>query len=88
MNARIKVIQAQVHAWQKSPAHDLLRDGQQFVAERHDMIAVPTHTAADMQQQFVNPEKRRRNLVGDDFRRVKVSRIQAQQFPRAMAYPR
>ena len=41
-------------------ADDLLGDGAQLVRQNHDVVAVPAHAAADVQQDFVEPASARR----------------------------
>ncbi len=79
VNARVEVIQADVNAILIAAAHDLLREGDQFLVERHHMIAVPAHAAADVEEHLVKEGEYRAEFVGDDLGRMVVPRVESEE---------
>ena len=73
-----KKIEADVHAVKVVPAHDLLHDGLQLVAEGDDMVAVPAYAAAHMEDQLGYEEQAGRYFIGDHLGRVKVAGVEAE----------
>src|SRR2546423_1518741 len=60
-------------------ADDLFGDRAEIVGEHDDMVAVPAHTAADVEQELGQPGKDGGNLVGNALRRMEVARVEAEQ---------
>src|SRR6185312_5496221 len=58
---------------------DLLRDGLELVGQGDDVVAVPAHPSADVEQDLVQPGQDGGDLVGDDLRRVEVAGVHAEQ---------
>ena len=63
-----------MHAAEVVAADELLRDRLQLVGEDHDVVAVPAHAAADVQQDLVEVLEHGRDLVGDDLGRMDSGR--------------
>ena len=53
VDAGVEEVEADVDAVEVVAADDLLRDRLQLVGEGHDVVAVPAHAAADVQQDLV-----------------------------------
>ena len=70
-----------MHAAEKAAADDLLGRRPQIVAEDHHVVAVPADAAAQVQQDFIEEQQHRRNLVGDRLGGVEMARVEAQQLP-------
>ena len=60
-------------------ADDLLGDRLRARRSGDDVVAVPAHAAADVQQDLVEARQDRRDLVGDDLGRVEVAGVEAEQ---------
>ena len=58
---------------------DFTGERTQLIGENHHVVAVPSHPPADVEQYLVEKRQHRRYLVGDDFGRMKMSRVQAEQ---------
>ena len=67
-----------MYAVKQVVAHDLAGNRLRFIIQQHHVIAVPTHRTADMQQQAWHVQHGGGDLVGNDFRRMEVTCIQAQ----------
>ena len=80
VDAGVKVIQPDVHALFKAVHGNLAGDGQQIVVQNHHVITVPTHPAADVQQNLRQEFQHAGNLVGDAFGGMVVPGVQRQQF--------
>ena len=73
---RIEIIQTDEHAVFIVIPDNLIHDALEFVIQRDDMIAVPTHAAADMQQNLLHKLEHGGDLRADDLGGVKMSGIQ------------
>ncbi len=79
IDTRVKEVEPNVYPFQKVTTHNLLHNGLQFVRENDNMVAVPTHPTADVQQHLVHEGQHRRELVRDRFGGMEVPAIQAQE---------
>ncbi len=74
----IEEIEPDTGARQKIGKDQLLRHGQQIVVQQHDVIAVPPHRSADMQQHVIHRQGHRAQLVGHAFGRVEMPHVKAE----------
>src|SRR5438270_708585 len=76
----VEVVQAEVDTPRGDVvvADQLLGDRLHLVRERHHVVAVPPHAAADVQEDAVHVAEDGRDLVGDALGRVEVTGVQAQ----------
>ena len=78
VDGAVEVVQPDVDA-AGIVADDLVGDRLKFVVPDHDMVAVPAHRTADMEQDLVEEEQRRTDLVADGLGRVEVAGVEAEQ---------
>ena len=64
-------------------ADNLMGNGLQFIIENHHVVAVPPDRTAYVEKDLVNKGEDGADLVGNDFGRVEVARVQAQHFTAA-----
>ncbi|MNO05482.1 hypothetical protein D3C81_2268840 [compost metagenome] len=62
---------------QQIMADKLARDLQQLIVHNDDMIAIPAHRTADVQQNAARKQSERRQLVRDDLCRMEMPGIEA-----------
>ena len=67
-----------MHFIEQLVTHDLTGDSLGFIIQQHNMVAIPAHRTADVQQQARHIEHGGGNFVGDHFGWMKMSCIQAQ----------
>ena len=79
VDAGVEEVEPDVDAAEVVAPDQLLRDRLQLVGEDHDVVAVPAHAAADVQQDLVQVQEHGRDLVGDDLGRMIVAGVEAQQ---------
>jgi len=60
------------------PRTNLVGDGLGLVVQEHHVIAVPTHAAAELEEDVIHEAQGGRQLVGYDFGGVEVPGVQAQ----------
>src|SRR6266403_183568 len=78
VDARVEEVEPDRDPVEHAAADDLVRDGLGLVVQQHHMIAVPTHAAAELEENVIHEAQHGRQLVGHDFGRVEVSGVQAQ----------
>ena len=66
---------------------DFAGDGEQVVVENHDVVAVPSHATADVQQNLRHELQHAGNLVRDVFGRMIMAGIQREQLLSAEGVP-
>jgi hypothetical protein len=76
IDARVEVVETDVGAAEKAPAHELLADRLQVVVEDDDVIAVPSHAAAHVQENLGQIHEDRAQFVRNRFGRMVVSRVE------------
>ena len=80
VDAGVEVIEADRCASEKITAHQLFHDRTRRVVEDDNVVAVPAHASADVQQQAGDEEEHGRNFVGKGFRRMEMSGVEADGF--------
>ena len=69
-----------MYAIQSIATNNLLEEFQCRVIHNSHMVGIPTYRPADMKHQFRNEQQHRRYFVCGTFRRVKMSRIDSDEF--------
>src|SRR6267378_3422741 len=78
VDARIEEVEPERDPIEHAAADDLVGDGLGLVVQQHHVIAVPTHAAAELEEDVIHEAQGGRQLVGYDFGGVEVPGVQAQ----------
>ncbi len=65
-----------MNAVERISADNFLGDGLQVIVERHHMVAIPAHAAADVQENLIQVEQDGGDFIGDSFGGVEMPGIE------------